>query len=53
MTNISIYDTTATDLDKIDDEISQNLGYHLGIAEIIEALVSAVNNGDIEITDYI
>lgn len=47
MTNISIYDTSADKLDKISED------NYTTIPEIIEALVIAIEDGDINIADYI
>lgn len=47
MTNISIYDTTAAKLDEISEE------NYTSIPEIIEGLVEAIENGDIDISDFI
>jgi len=47
MTKISVYDTTANTLDELSEE------NYTTIAEIIDALITAVKDGDIELTDYI
>lgn len=47
MTNISVYDTTATALDKISEE------NYTSIPEILEALIDAIKDGDINIADYV
>lgn len=47
MKNLNVYDIEAEDIEQIAEEND------VTIAEVIEALMDAVRNGDIDITDYL
>lgn len=47
MKKINVFDTDAEEIEKICEE------YEIPTASLIEALMSAVSNGDVDLDDYI
>ena len=47
MRNLNVYDIEAEEIEQVADEND------VTVAEVVEALMDAMRNGDIDITDYL
>ena len=53
MKKVEVYDIEAEELEALSNSLSDEVGYYVDKAQVVEALVAAVKDWDIDLSRYV